>query len=1155
MTRGGGPGHQPVEAPPETAREPAPASAGTSRPGAARTEVDARLRHDVGRVRLQAEDAAVPSADEPGPAPPEFGEPEAAEPDHDELSDGDLITIELAEHERWAGSFGDLGTAGSDERARYLLEMAGEGAVSGAEGGAVMGFAMSAIGAAVGQVAGRRLATMAVARGLSATPVPGLGSAIGGVMALAGLAMRDWGETGATIGRMGTGTGYERLANDLEGLAEILDVATSLIDVLAGVLGGIAVGMWVGAVLSAGALSPLAATLSAIAIGANRATTAIGIIVSVVLRPVVTALRALHAFESQGDPTEVEEQGQLLSSAAGQITGAVAGALSAKVGGRAGTAGGNRIDQGITRIQSRLTGGTPAPSATSTRGPRLHVEMPEAPGTRTDAGLPAPSAHGGNPATVAPGAGPAMSSPHAADDFSDFGPLIAQLNEDPVVAARLVDNRPPLERRATPWTKATARAYANRQAAAHRAATGMVGSDVEAGHTAAARHAQEAGIREADWDRQPMMPLHRRRDPDLAVTVTNPDGTTSTNTRHRAQEKLIDDAVARARSGSPDQTLTPQGMLDAAEQVRWMTENTPFAQDNVDALRRSGRAPREPGPAVDPQTGRVLPPGSQGPAPASPGAATVTGATPRSIYPDHSSTLVTANRRDAMAQYQAQVRADPGRESGVWRDSAGNHYVMQGGPGSVAPPNASGPLEVIYHSHPTSADPRWRALNSQPTQAGGDLGVLQYQHGQGPAGKRQTSDLHFPVYDSLGTHVGYGETTFIYDPTHPLPIQVRTTTPGGPTTAHRYASFADFQARTGIGAGGSTPGVTRNLAESQLSADRAAASARVDEATRGLRPGPGVLGVREGREWGRQLDESEGSGVGDPYTANVAGLRPGESVEIAINPPYPPPPGTPAELALLRERVDLTVQAQDDLGRTERDSNAQAAQQHDHDAQLGEAGDVSQSLVEGGESQVTATSRTQATNQQQQTTAQSAMDTLGRTGQEAAAVTTLVGSLRAFQGLAHLFGYLPGSLGASAQTARNDAGRLITTLNRVNETDAATNQIEGQNRVVEADEQRLDRVAEEGRETGGELASGRQQVDELRELNQERLTETEAARDQAVAERRAAASDQERTQALHDDLLARLQSWAVEHRNVRAQALSAARERLVAQGYDVEEAR
>ena len=58
-------------------------------------------------------------------------------------------------------------------------------------------------------------------------------------------------------------------------------------------------------------------------------------------------------------------------------------------------------------------------------------------------------------------------------------------------------------------------------------------------------------------------------------------------------------------------------------------------------------------------------------------------------------------------------------------------------------------------------------------------------------------------------------------------------------------------------------------------------------------------------------------------------------------------------------------------------------------------------------------------------------------------LVTLVGSLRVFQGLAHLFSYLPGDLGHKAENARNDAGELITTLNRASDTESVQADVEG----------------------------------------------------------------------------------------------------------------
>ncbi|WP_331240859.1 hypothetical protein [Georgenia sp. MJ206] len=1124
-------------------------------------------------------------------------------------TDLDLIDTELAEHERWTGSFGDLGTAGSDQRARFLLEMTGQGAVSGAAGGVVMGFAMSAIGAAVGQVAGRRLATLAVSRGLSATPVPGLGSAIGGVMAVAGLAMRDWGATGQTIGRIGTGTGYERLANDLEGLAELLDVTTAIMDVVAGVLGGIAVGMWVGAILSAGALSPLAATLSAIGIGMNIATTAVGLIVSAIIRPVVAALRALHAFESQGDPATVEQQGAALSAAAGQVTGAVAGALAAKAGGHVGQAGGTRADRGITRLQEHATGGAPPRSSTSEAGPRLHVEMPEAPAPRPEADAvppPAPSASPGPAPAPAPaprgdaGTSPSPDAPPTPDvvirgDFSDSALSVhgrrntasaqagdiarhghqgprgdALISEHVIPGAQVRDATFDPKHGAPDWQRTTPSGRSD--GADYNNATTIAEHAAVASHKTALDNVATADLQSRGGPRNlvddlllPSLDRHQQA-VDTAIARGEITPEQATDPTHRALAALAEmwgagdaggGAQARADAAAAGTRVTnprsARGRRAASEQRRGARlsgeDVAGFDDIDWDATFSGGTRAEADAPA----------PASPAPGPAgrAPGGAPASGPP----VPDHTQTAATTSRADAMAQYQAQVQADPARESGVWRDGAGTYHVMQGGPGSVAPPaGASGRLELVYHSHPVETDQVMRDLVTQPSQAGGDLSVLQYQHGEGPVGQRQTSELHFPVYDSTGAHVGYGSTHFTYDPTHPLPLQVRTTTPTGRTTTQRYASFADFEQRAGVGASAATPAqgqAVRDAAEAQLGTDRAGAGARIEETSRALRGGPGIVGIREGRGLAREEedDPARAPAAGPGYTARVTGLRPGEALELPVSPAYPPPPGTTAELAVLRERVAVTRSAQEELARTRYRMAAQAAGQRAEDARLGRAATVSQGLTTGAQQQTSATGRTDATNAQQQQTAGAALGTLGRTSQEGAAVATLVGSLRTFQGLAHLFGYLPGDLGADARAAGRDVTRLIAALGRVRDADAAQGELAGRREGIAANHQRIGAVAQENRRTTEELVRGEVQVAELRARNQAALGETDAVGAQAQAEHGAAVAEERETQARHDDLLARMRAWAGEHRAARDAAVATARAGLVAQGLEAEEVR
>jgi hypothetical protein len=536
-----------------------------------------------------------------------------------------------------------------------------------------------------------------------------------------------------------------------------------------------------------------------------------------------------------------------------------------------------------------------------------------------------------------------------------------------------------------------------------------------------------------------------------------------------------------------------------------------------------------------------------------------------SAYRSNTETVRTSDRSAAMTQYHGQIRSDPGRESGVWRGSDGTYYVMQGDRGSVAPPSARGPLELIYHSHPTEIGAARQGLVSQPSQAAGDIGVLQYQHGQGTPGRRQSSELHFPVYDRAGEHTGYGTTRFGYDPTHPLPLQVQTTLPGGRPSTQRYASFSDYEARTGIRAGGTTradSAAARVAADTQLGRDTAAAQQRIDTIVEATRTEPvGIPGVREGRELGRQRitdeaqaeDSSDRPEHGPAYTASVAGIQPGESIEIPINPAYPEPPGTRAELDLLLERVSATQEAQTELEGTERAMAAQAESQRTHGTQLGEAQTVTQDLATGRSSHQAAVDSTERTNTEQQSTAGEAISSLGRSAEEGTALVTLVRSLGVFQGLAHLFSYLPGDLGRRAEGAREDAGGLITTLNRVRETEGVQSRVEEGRMGMGADAERIGTVSAEGQQTDAELTSGQDQVVELQQANAESLAETESVLQQANQERSEAAASEDEAQTTHDDLQSRLQAWAQAHRQARETAIQDAVSRYSELGYQVRE--
>ena len=144
--------------------------------------------------------------------------------------------------------------------------------------------------------------------------------------------------------------------------------------------------------------------------------------------------------------------------------------------------------------------------------------------------------------------------------------------------------------------------------------------NVQAGHTRAARHVRESGATDAAAnDPATFMHLHSRRSfygkvPDpaqpadpkaprenmgLDVVIRENNGKLRIDTRHTAQEKLINEGVKDARRGS---RLTPEGQAAAGDEVLWRTQGTGWDQREVIEKRASGMfneaAAIEKGPAV-----------------------------------------------------------------------------------------------------------------------------------------------------------------------------------------------------------------------------------------------------------------------------------------------------------------------------------------------------------------------------------------------------------------------------------------------------------------------------------------------------------------------------------------------------------------------------
>ena len=219
------------------------------------------------------------------------------------------------------------------------MDTAGGAALSGLASGAAMGLGIG-------------LATRAL------NFIPGLGPAIGGVMALHGLSQKfeNWEQTSATISRFGEGNStYEVLANSIASVAEVVDIVSQVLNAINGVVGvltmicyGITAAGAIATVATLGAAAPVLAAAAEISVvlteigtAITTVTTVLDVISAAVLQPAVLLFRAMHTFTSEADPREVEASGGQIAQAAaawGGTLGAKAGGALADVGSGSGGA-------------------------------------------------------------------------------------------------------------------------------------------------------------------------------------------------------------------------------------------------------------------------------------------------------------------------------------------------------------------------------------------------------------------------------------------------------------------------------------------------------------------------------------------------------------------------------------------------------------------------------------------------------------------------------------------------------------------------------------------------------------------------------------------------------------------------------------------------
>lgn len=187
------------------------------------------------------------------------------------------------------------------------------------------------------------------------------------------------------------------------------------------------------------------------------------------------------------------------------------------------------------------------------------------------------------------------------------------LSADPIGIADGVNlyvysNNSPIEKLDLNGTQAKSpeRLHGEKQQRQFREANGMKGREVQAGHTATVRDSIKTGISKSQWNQAPMMRLHSLKGKGLDVNVTHQNGSVTVNTRHTAQEKMVDTLTNRYENpvNQPKRQLTPEAQLENANQVEWQAENVPLDQRNIEVLR-NGKKASDVVEDIDLQTGQV----------------------------------------------------------------------------------------------------------------------------------------------------------------------------------------------------------------------------------------------------------------------------------------------------------------------------------------------------------------------------------------------------------------------------------------------------------------------------------------------------------------------------------------------------------------------
>jgi hypothetical protein len=299
-----------------------------------------------------------------------------------------------------------------------------------------------------------------------------------------------------------------------------------------------------------------------------------------------------------------------------------------------------------------------------------------------------------------------------------------------------------------------------------------------------------------------------------------------------------------------------------------------------------------------------------------------------------------------------------------------------------------------------------------------------------------------------------------------------------------------------------------------------------------------------------------GDGEGPTYAQRQAAHRarftadnqPGVGVE-RVNPNYPPPPATPAQIEAVQNEILNLLRV-----RAAAEQEAQLQAERANQCEANQA-PIEQTVADAGAGLAAvrahdeAVARRAAVNQEQQQRQQESQGLVAGYPGEAAGLTVLTAPLAAWAGFTSLAAHLPGSAGESMLKMNDDANRLLLAFGQMaGLVDGAEGAGPANEQRLQDDKSRLQGTAKSAERSDERLQTAQAGAQGLQQANEAALAE--ASERKATADERAgqcgdAASVREARAA---SLAQQLRVWAARHAQARQQAIAATSQRLQREG-------